>query len=306
MGSAALMGFPLAAFADDSFTLPTSQATGLGADTGRKVYWVTGEQGGSIDAVSASGKKLGTVSYKAETQSVQALSFYNNNAYVGDIGGSREQIRVIRLSALSYGKTATSTTWKLRYPDGAHEARGFAVSPKGNLYVITGGDKPAIYRPNGSPDANKVVALSKVADAPSGVTDMVFLPDGGSIALRTGDQIQVVDTQNWKLKASAPMPAGSEALSLALSGAGLISVEGAQASTTVVPTTIATTEPTPDPTPEATERPNPPAPSDQTDTTDAKAVDADTTDVSRVGTYTAIGIAAALSLAAAVVVILKK
>jgi hypothetical protein len=101
--------------------------------------------------------------------------------FIANSGGNnfrREQFPVYLVAeadigpALAVGAVAPRHTLTLRYPDGPHDAEGFAVAPGGDLYVLTkptpslAGTPPAkLYRARGWQDApEEVQVLEHVAD----------------------------------------------------------------------------------------------------------------------------------------------
>lgn len=308
---ACALALPTPARADNGdFAITDNVAvTGMAADAGRSAYWVSDEAGGVVRAVSATGETLGKVTYQASTQSVQALSYARNALYIGDIGGNRAKVKVVQLSSLRYG-AAQSQSWTLTYPDGSHTARALMVSPKGNIYIVTDGARPSVYRSPAQLSTTGANQLIRVGDAPVGVTDGVFLPNGSSIALRTNEQIVVIDAYQWTTTASsyvAPQPAG-QAIALGLDGRSLLMSDGAKVSSVAIPTAINNARPTPTasassssaPSADASASPSPDAATTPTSPTETSA------QPSLRGTFIALAAAVALSLVAALVVVLRK
>lgn len=204
-----------------------SSPVGMAADTDDGCYWVTDGRSATtrtLVAVGDDGSEIRTVSWQATPQDVQALAWADGSLYVGDIGdpsGSRDHIQV--LSPQSLGELTTSwRAWDLTYPDSPHDAAAMAVSPKGNIYVITRGASPAVYRAPSELSRDGENTLTRVAAAPAGVTDAVFLPDGQKLALRTNDRLTVIDAYSWKTLSTASIsPSGGDAISADLDGKGL-------------------------------------------------------------------------------------
>ena len=74
----------------------------------------------------------------------------------------------------------TPTTYELRYPDGAHNSETLMVHPTTQrIYIVTkstsGG---AIYVAPSTLSTTSVNVLTKLATAPAGLSDGVFLNDG--------------------------------------------------------------------------------------------------------------------------------
>lgn len=291
---------PLQARADDTgFAIADGvNVTGMASDASRGVYWVTDEAGGAVRAISSSGQTLGTLTYQATTQSVQALSLSRGSLYVGDIGGSRTTVRLIKLGSLAYG-AVQSQSWQLTYPDGAHEARALMVSPKGNVYLVTSGTKPGVYRLSNQLSTTATNKLVRVADAPADVTDATFLASGNAVVMRTPDQVLVVDAYKWTTTASAYVlpQASGQGLATGLTSQSVLLADAAQIATTAIPTTISTVRPSPSPTPEE-------SPTGTVEpTTEASTGSAAP---SLRGTFIALAAAVGLSVVAALVVALRK
>lgn len=201
---------------------------GMAADTDGDCYWVTDGRTATtrtLVSVDSSGRPSKSISWQAAPKDVQALAWADSTLYVGDIGdpsGDRDHIQV--LSPMSLSGTSTSwRAWDFVYPDGAHDSSAMAVSPKGNIYIVTKGDSPAVYRASSELSRDSDNALVKVASAPAGVTDAVFLPGGTELALRTADQVTLLDAYSWKTLATANISAtGGEAISNDLTGKGLL------------------------------------------------------------------------------------
>ena len=140
------------------------EPVGIAADLSEGRYWVTdGTTSGRTTVVSVGddGKLGAKLNWQAPTTDVQALSWYDEHLYVGDIGDSarrRDHIQVLSPMSLN-GGSGSWMAWDFSYPDGPHDAAAMAVSPRGNMYFITRGDKPAIYRTRSNPSRTGVNAL---------------------------------------------------------------------------------------------------------------------------------------------------
>lgn len=219
----------VAAPAGMSIDVPgVSAPVGMAADTDGNCYWVTDGRPATtrtLIAVDSGGRRSRTVSWKAVTTDVQALAWSGGKLYVGDIGdpkGTRARIQVLSPDSLD-ASSATWRAWDMVYPDGARDAAAMAVSPKGNIYIISRGSSPAIYRAPSTLTRDGDNTLIKVTSAPSGVTDAVFTTDGQRLVLRTADMVSVLDAYTWKTLATATIsPAGGQAIATDLGGKGLM------------------------------------------------------------------------------------
>jgi hypothetical protein len=256
LGAFGLSAAPAVAAPSDITIAVSGMSTPVGAaaDTGNDWYWVTDGSPSSTQslvAVDKTGARAAKVAWQAKVQHVEALAWSSGSLYVGDIGdpdSGRDTIQV--LSPLTTDGDSTSwKAWDLSYPDGPHDADAMAVSPKGNIYIITKGSSPAVYRAPASLSRSGENRMTKVADAPAGVTDAVFLPGGDTVAVRTQSQILVLDAYKWTTKASAPLKSsGGDSLSADLSGKGLLAGQKtAKLAGLDVPTGVSSASATPKP-----------------------------------------------------------
>lgn len=262
-----------AAMAADGFRVKAAQVsapTGMAADLDRGVYWFVNQTGAVLYGIDETGELQRSVSWSGQTINVQAVSVSGGFAYVADIGdpsAQRDHVIVYRPSRLDVSMSQNFRQWNLVYPDGPRDAAAFVVSPRGNMYVVTRGSNPGVYRVGGDSPAGPKVTMTRVADAPQGVTDATFLPDGGRIAMRTYTGVHVYDAYNFEQVASAPLPAqgGGESITVSLDSTSLlvadkaanslvqaIDIPATLASLSPAPTLPPSVTPTPTPTPTAT------------------------------------------------------
>ncbi|MGJ6980762.1 hypothetical protein ACSDQ9_09580 [Aestuariimicrobium soli] len=242
--------------------------TGIAADPERSWFWVvTDATANQVTAVDGTGAKQATVSWASvKVTDVQALAWRDSVLYVGDIGdraGNRASIQVLRIAEPRDGQR-NPQVFTFTYPDGAHDAAALTVSPRGNLYLVTRGENPGIYRPVSQPVNGATVALTRVADAPADVSDVVFTPDGQQLAMRSPLGVTLVNAFTFATTARGPIegwPAG-EALTNGINGAPLMVGElgsgGARVAPMALPQGISTATP-PAPTPTPTPTPSPSA-----------------------------------------------
>lgn len=104
--------------------------------------------------------------------------------FVGDIGDNaskRSTILVHRVrepGAGATGGTLTPTTYEFRYPDGSHDAETLMVKPRSmRIYIVSKAHQGpgAIYVAPRNPSTTHLNTLRKVASAPTGLPDGVFL-----------------------------------------------------------------------------------------------------------------------------------
>jgi hypothetical protein len=231
------------ALADVSIPDAGSPLTGVAFDPqSSQLFAVSEADGTNVLVADAKGTKLGSISFSADTESVQGLAMYGDSLYVGDVGdpkGKRSKITVYKL-APQVGNQSYSS-YDFRYPDGSHDAKSVLVSGKGRIYVVTAGENPGIYYADLAPSRSEVNKLSRASDAPAGVTDAVFLPDGVTMVLRTGSGVQVVDASTWETRATAAYEGAPDGESITTLGADKILVgAGPQLREEAVPTSDST------------------------------------------------------------------
>jgi hypothetical protein len=114
-----------------------------------------------------------------------------NSLWVADIGDNRSvraEVVVYRVTepAQLVDTDLPSTAYRLRYPDGPHDAEGLLVHPRtGRVMVVTkellGG---GVYAAPARLPEEGTAVLRRVADAPPRVTGAAYAPDGASFVLR--------------------------------------------------------------------------------------------------------------------------
>lgn len=161
--------------------------------------------------------------------------------WLGDIGDNstrRSDISVFRIEEPQrlVDQTVHSVQYRLRYPDGPHDAEAVMVQPRtGRVFVATkvlgtGG----LYATPGPPAAGGTTELERVGDAPVLVTDGAFLPDGRMV-LRTYSAVYLLD-RRLRQVAAAELPAQPQGESVAVDGDGLlVGSEGAGSAVYRVP-----------------------------------------------------------------------
>lgn len=86
---------------------------------------------------------------------------------IGDNGRARSKVQFIQVAELAKfpGEVAPLRIVEARYPDGAHDAEGFALHPNGDLYLIT---KAVDFRQRASAPAQLFRLTVAQLDAPAG------------------------------------------------------------------------------------------------------------------------------------------
>lgn len=188
------------AFADDIKppTEAVGEITGV-AWNARAQEALTTDDAGQVIAFDAESAESRPITFTGQTESVQALSLFDQLLYIGDVGdanSSREFVTVFRVDPAS--EVNTFRAWDFSYPDGAQDARALALSGKGRMYFVTDGEDPGIYRAELEPSRTGINTLVRAADAPAGVTDAVFLDDGATLMLRTAVGVELIDAFSWE------------------------------------------------------------------------------------------------------------
>jgi len=168
------------------------------------------------------GRTLGTTDIAGVVASdIEAMAPGPGGAlYVGDIGdndAARSDIRVFRIAEPQRGRTATrAVTYRLRYPDGAHDAEALLVAPSGRLIVVSkellGG---TVYAAPRRLVPGSVSDLRPLAAAPSLVTDGAVLAGGRLAVLRTYAAAPTYRLPGWQRVLSWPLPSQRQGESLA-------------------------------------------------------------------------------------------
>ena len=297
---------PMVAAAEDTvaFTIADSRITessGLAADPAGEIYWTVNDSGDRAVAygIGLDGTVQGTLNYRAQPTDVEAVAVHDDRLYVADIGdnnGRRSFVRVFFFdNPRANGLTVTYQAYDFNYPDGPHDAETLLVDASGRLFIVTKGEKAAVYAAPAEPDREGVNELKKVGSAPSDVTDGTFLPDGDRIALLTYSSVAVLDASTHEVLTKIPIPAQPQAESLTVSldqESLLVGSEGKRSNVYAIPVpTGASATPTPSEDPGAESE----IPEDRTDAIRNQR-----------GTLLAIGLAGFVALVAGTVVALVR
>jgi hypothetical protein len=300
-----------AAAATIAFTINDSRITessGLTREVPGKRYWTVNGSGeaGTAYALNGEGAVTGTLRFKAQPIDIEAIATFGSRLYLADIGDKDKKRQFVTVYFFNNAKPAAGTVpymaYDFEYPDGKHDAETLLVDGTGRLYIVTKGKTGGIYAAPGLPSRQALNKLVRVGSAPAYVTDGVFLPGDKQIALRTYVSVKILDAITYRTVAQAATPAQPQGESIAVSLNGkslLVGSEGAASRVYLVkvPTKIgkvpkASNNPpqTPSPTPSA----GADDPGDVDDSSDSGQ--------SRLGTFLALGMAAAAAIVAGVVV----
>lgn len=163
------------------------------------VLWTHNDSGDDprLYAVGPEGRTLATLTLAGvDARDWEALATGHDDRgrpalFVGDVGdnnGVWPEVSVYEVPepARLRDMTVPAVRYRLRYPDGAHDAEAVLVNPRSNrLYVATkeaGGG--GLYRAPARLRAGQVNTLRRVASVPPVITDGAFTPDGRAFVLR--------------------------------------------------------------------------------------------------------------------------
>ncbi|HSO69674.1 MAG TPA: hypothetical protein VLQ67_08550 [Arachnia sp.] len=257
----AVLGAILPAWAED--VVPPEGSTpvvGMAYGSGSSTLWLAGP--GADDGVVVSAEDGREVSFGGDPESVQALAWRGDRLWVGDIGdadASRDFVVVFRLGELEESRL-TYFAYDFVYEDGPRDAQAMMISGRGRIYIATAGADPGIYRAELEPSRQEMNTLTRVADAPEGVTDGVFLSDGTTLALRTDVGIEYIDALTWEPLATDTIIGAPEGESVAVGPDDQIFVGGNPLIREVeVPSSDVTTTVAPSAEPSASASPEEPA-----------------------------------------------
>ncbi len=162
--------------------------------------------------------------------------------FLGDIGDNlraRTDVSVFRFDepAALGDRTVAATWFRFTYPDGPHDAEALLVSPRGRLLIATKDiSGQGLYRAPRRlvPESQGTNRLTRVAGAPSLVTDGAYLPDGRFV-LRTYSAVYLYDRPGHEV-ARAELPGQEQGESIAVDGDRLlIGSEGVRSQVLAVP-----------------------------------------------------------------------
>src|SRR5215216_544060 len=163
------------------------------------VLWTHNDSGDKarLYAVGADGQTRATLTLAGvEARDWEALAAGRDDRgrpalFVGDIGdnnGVWPEVAVYRVAEPATLRDATvpAVRYRLRYPDGSHDAEALLVDPRSNrLYVATkDADGGGLYQAPARLRTDRVNVLQRVARVPPVITDGAFAPNGRAFVLR--------------------------------------------------------------------------------------------------------------------------
>lgn len=307
--SAALLAVGLSVLpaAAEDLTPPdgATPVVGMAVEPGSSDVWLAGPQADSGRFINAgNGDEW---SFSGDPVSIQALAWSDGRLFAADVGdpdGDRDHVVVFRLGVPEGGRS-TYHAFDLSYEDGARDSQAMLISGRGNIYIVSTGEDPGIYRAPLKPSRESMNKLTRVADAPEGVTDGVFLTDGSTMALRTAKGVEYIDAFTWETLVTDTLVGAPEGESITVDQDDALLIGGNKAIRTAqVPASDTTTTVSPEPaaSPTATGQPSAQASA----TPEAEAPDAKPSGPDRSGTWLALGLAGGLAILAGAVTFLVR
>src|SRR6266540_1454035 len=154
--------------------------------------------------------------------------------FAGDIGdnlGGWPSVTVYRVAEPTRLRDATvrAERYRLRYPDGPHDAEALLVDPRGDrLYVASKGEAGgSLYQAPAELRSDRVNLLRLIRRVPALVTDGAFSPDGRLLVLRDYRAAYVYKASGGRL-AIVPLPLQQQGESIAFSPDGRSLLAGSE------------------------------------------------------------------------------
>jgi hypothetical protein len=185
------------------------------------IWWTANDSGDSarVFAINATGKVQAVLNFKAPVKDIEAISVDRSGMiYIADIGDNKSTRNMISVYAipepnqLQDAPTVKFHRYDFKYPDGPHNAETLLIQPDTNqMFFVTkvAKGKGGYYAAPEQASRQGTNQLTKLADAPAGVTDGTFMPDGKRVVLRSYVDVASVE---W---GTAPMVVGRDPAPLA-------------------------------------------------------------------------------------------
>ncbi|MGC4940933.1 hypothetical protein [Kribbella sp. DT2] len=206
------------------------------------IWWTVNDLGASPEVIGVddAGKVQAVLGLKAPVKDVEAIAVDKSGTiYIADIGDNKKNRDLIEVytipepSNLEDSESVKFHRYDFEYPDGAHDAETLLIDPESRrLFFVTkvASGKAGIYAAPEQASREGTNELSKIADAPAGVTDGTFVPDGSLAVLRSLNDVATVewsDEPNVVARATTPSAQGE---SIALSDSGNAILIGSKSS----------------------------------------------------------------------------
>ncbi|KRC52687.1 MULTISPECIES: hypothetical protein [unclassified Nocardioides] len=183
----------------------------------------------------ATGDTVGVTRWQGEATDIEALAPASaGHVWVGDTGDNMEDRDSIRVTEVPVGRgdrEVRATTYRLTYPDGAHDAETLMTDPAtGRLYVVTKGFIGRVFAAPAKLDPDGTNELTPVDEVLGIATDGAFLPDGRHLVVRNYHQAAIYTWPALGRVALMDLPAQQQGEGIAVreDGEVLLSSEGAE------------------------------------------------------------------------------
>jgi hypothetical protein len=227
-----------------SFTDPAIvEASALVVQDG--LFLTTNDSGdtGRVFAVAGDGRTVGVTQWSRHPTDCEALAPAGPGAvWVGDIGDNLSHRPAISITRVPVGRghrAVRATTYRLGYPDGAHDAETLLRNPvSGRLYIATkqlfGG---GLYAVPAHLSATSVNPLRRLGGVLPVATDGSFFPDGRHLVIRDYTSATVYSWPSLQAVASFPLPSQQqgEGIAVAADDTVYVSSEGVRSAVLRVP-----------------------------------------------------------------------
>lgn len=297
----ALLSAAPPARAEEAFRLQVrTPPAGMTTDHERSRYWLLDKASGrlALTALAEDGTVQGRMTSRDSLVDAAGIAYDAGELYVADIGGPRSEVTVLQIVEPWPGTDILKAVpFVLTYPDGKQEGTAILLGRDGRLHLVTGGETPGIYEAPMVPSSRAPNPLTRIADAPAGVTDGTVLSDGRWV-LRTDTAVLTLDPQTHAVLGQTDIGTKEQGqvLTQALSGPAVLTAVGAQGlvTRTAVPGPQPTTAPAPARTRAAAPRP------------DTARGDAGASALQQAGTMLALGAAAVVAVLVGFVVLIRR
>jgi hypothetical protein len=208
------------------------------------IWWTSNDSGDTarIFGVNQAGDVKAVLTFKAAVKDVEALAIDpDGTIYIADIGDNKSNRQMISVYTIPEPAKLADQSVKYHrydfvYPDGAHDAETLLIQPDTHrLYFVTkvAQGKGAFYAAPAQASVHGTNDLTRLADAPPGITDGTFLPDGKSLVLRSYVDIALLSwpAPNVQARAAVPLAQGE---SVAIGPSATSLVVGSEGANSVV------------------------------------------------------------------------
>jgi len=185
---------------------------------------------GIVYVVDRSGRTVGTTRY-GESDDAEAMAPARESGYVwvGDLGDNLAQRRDVALRRVPVGRgdrTVVAPTYRLVYPDGAHDAETLLVSPRTRrMFIVTKASlNAAVYVAPRRLRADRPNRLTRVTALALTATDGAVLPDGRHALVRGYFSATLYTFPGFRRLGSFRLPAQRQGESLSVGPAGRIRI----------------------------------------------------------------------------------